>query len=76
MSASTIGFGDFYPVTTVGRAITAISFYIGVGLAGYIGGTIAEKVTSFSDTAIKNRELRQQNAKIIEMLEEIKKSKS
>jgi len=72
MSASTIGFGDFYPVTTIGRILTAMSFYIGVGLAGYIGGTIAEKVTSFSNTAIKNRELRKQNAEILELLKEIK----
>ena len=75
MSASTIGFGDFYPVTTVGRFLTAMSFYIGVGLAGYIGGTIAEKVTSFSDTAIKNRELRRQNAEILKLLKEIKSQK-
>ena len=72
MSASTIGFGDFYPVTTMGRILTAMSFYIGVGLAGYIGGTIAEKVTSFSDTTIKNRELRKQNAEILKLLKEIK----
>ena len=71
MSASTIGFGDFYPVTAIGRIIVAISFYVGVGLAGYIGGTIAESLTSFSDNSIKNRELREQNENILKMLKEL-----
>jgi len=68
MSASTIGFGDFYPVTTTGRWIVAFSFYIGVGLAGYAGTTIAGYFTNFTDKSIQNRELRKQNEEIIELL--------
>ena len=37
LSASTIGFGDVYPVTLGGRIIVALIFYIGVGMVGYIG---------------------------------------
>ena len=37
MSASTIGFGDFYPVTIEGRLIVALMFYLGVGMVGFIG---------------------------------------
>jgi len=66
MSASTIGFGDFYPVTQEGRIIIALMFYIGVGMVGFIGAQFVNKFVGFSDTNIKNRELRQQNAQILE----------
>ena len=65
MSASTIGFGDFFPVSLGGRAVVALMFYIGVGLVGFIGAIIADRVLGFADTSIKNRELRQQNAEIL-----------
>lgn len=68
MSASTIGFGDFYPTTQTGRWIVAISFYIGVGLAGYIGTSVAQYFTNFTDKSIQNRELRKQNEEIINLL--------
>ncbi|MDP6967573.1 MAG: potassium channel family protein [Gammaproteobacteria bacterium] len=66
MSASTIGFGDFYPVTFGGRMVVALMFYIGVGIVGFIGALIAERVLGFADTNVKNRELRRQNADILE----------
>ncbi|WP_421868308.1 ion channel [Motiliproteus sp.] len=65
MSASTIGFGDFYPVSLGGRTVVAVMFYIGVGLVGFIGAIIADRVLGFADTSIKNRELRHQNAEIL-----------
>ncbi len=66
MSASTIGFGDFYPVTFTGRIIVAGMFYIGVGMVGFIGAQFVNKFVSFSDTNVKNREIRKQNELIIE----------
>jgi voltage-gated potassium channel len=66
MSASTIGFGDFYPVTFAGRMIIALMFYIGVGLVGFIGAQFVNKFVGFSDTSIKNRELRYQNEQILQ----------
>ena len=68
MAASTIGFGDFYPVTFPGRVIVSLSFYVGVGLAGYIGSTIASALTSHTDQSVMNRELRQQNERILDTL--------
>jgi len=68
MSASTIGFGDFYPITNIGRWIVSFTFYVGVGLAGYIGSSIADYFTSFTDTAVQNRELRKQNEEILSLL--------
>ncbi|GHF85163.1 ion channel [Thalassotalea marina] len=66
MSASTIGFGDFYPVTLEGRIIVAAMFYIGVGMVGFVGAQFVNKFVGFSDTNVKNRELRKQNAEILE----------
>jgi len=66
MSASTIGFGDFYPVTIMGRIIVAAMFYIGVGMVSYVGAQFVNKFVSFSDTNVKNRELRRQNKEILE----------
>jgi len=66
MASSTIGFGDFYPTTLGGYVIVTIMFYIGVGMMGYIGALIASKIMGFSETNVKNRELRHQNARILE----------
>ncbi|GLX79560.1 potassium channel protein [Thalassotalea insulae] len=66
MSASTIGFGDFYPVTMQGRIIVAAMFYIGVGMVGFVGAQFVNKFVGFSDTNVKNRELRKQNKDLLE----------
>jgi len=65
MSASTIGFGDHYPVTIGGRTVVALMFYVGVGLVGFIGALIAERMLGFADTNVKNRQLRHQNTEIL-----------
>jgi voltage-gated potassium channel len=72
MASSTIGFGDFYPTTTGGYVVVTMMFYVGVGMMGYIGALIASKIMGFSDTNVKNRELRRQNALILEQLIELK----
>jgi voltage-gated potassium channel len=68
MAASTIGFGDVYPVTETGKAIVAFSFYVGVGLAGYVGASIADAFTKHTDNSVQNRELRKQNEEILAIL--------
>lgn len=73
MSASTIGFGDYYPVTFEGRLIIAFMFYVGVGMVGFIGAQFVNKFVGFSDTNVKNRELRKQNAQILENNERLEK---
>jgi len=73
MASSTIGFGDFYPTTLGGYVIVTIMFYIGVGMMGYIGALIASKIMGFSETNVKNRELRRQNAQILEEVMALRK---
>lgn len=66
MSSTTIGFGDVYPITLVGRASVFIMFILGVGILGGAGAVFANKIFGFADTNIKNRELRKQNEEIIQ----------
>ncbi|WP_286262810.1 ion channel [Thalassotalea atypica] len=73
MSASTIGFGDFYPVTLEGRIIVSAMFYIGVGMVGFIGAQFVNKFVGFSDTNVKNRELRRQNKEILDHNKQLEK---
>lgn len=64
MSSTTIGFGDVYPITFIGRAAVFVMFILGVGILGGVGAVFANKIFGFADTSIKNRELRKQNADI------------
>tara|TARA_R110002050_G_scaffold12166_11_gene40250 strand:+ start:710 stop:1186 length:477 start_codon:yes stop_codon:yes gene_type:complete len=64
MSSTTIGFGDVYPITFIGRASVFIMFILGVGILGGVGAVFANKIFGFADTSIKNRELRKQNEDI------------
>jgi voltage-gated potassium channel len=71
MSSTTIGFGSQYPVTLIGRSMVTLMFIFGVGIIGGLGALIASKLLGFSDTNIKNRELRKQNNDIYKKLVEL-----
>jgi voltage-gated potassium channel len=71
MASSTIGFGDFYPVTGIGRIIVGVVSFMGVGMFGYITSMITISITQKADTEILNRELKKQNAEIINNSKEI-----
>ena len=66
MASSTIGFGGELPVTMLGRTMVFSMFVLGVGILGLLGGVFVQKAFGFSDTNIKNRELRAQNKAILE----------
>ena len=73
MSSTTIGFGDVYPVTLVGRVAVFIMFLLGVGILGGVGAVFANRIFGFADTNIKNRELRKQNEEILKQNQDIYK---
>lgn len=72
MSASTIGFGDYYPTTLGGRLIIGSMFILGGVILGIIIGLVSSKVMGFTDTSVKNRELRRQNADILKEMRDAK----
>ncbi|NMP32249.1 two pore domain potassium channel family protein [Thalassotalea sp. M1531] len=71
MASSTIGFGGELPVTLVGRITVFTMFVLGVGILGLLGGLFAQKAFGFSDTNIKNRELRKQNQEILNKVNQL-----
>jgi len=71
MSSTTIGFGDVYPITFIGRAAVFTMFILGVGILGGVGAIFANKIFGFADTNIKNRELRMQNEHIMQQNDDI-----
>jgi hypothetical protein len=71
MSSTTIGFGDVYPITLVGRIAVFSMFILGVGILGGVGAVFANRIFGFADTNIKNRELRKQNEEILQQNEAI-----
>jgi voltage-gated potassium channel len=71
MSSTTIGFGDVYPITLVGRMAVFVMFILGVGILGGVGAIFANKIFGFADTNIKNRELRKQNEEILKQNDKI-----
>jgi hypothetical protein len=71
MSSTTIGFGDVYPITLVGRIAVFAMFILGVGILGGVGAVFANRIFGFADTNIKNRELRKQNEQILEQNDKI-----
>jgi hypothetical protein len=67
MSMSTIGFGDYYPVSSAGRVIIVVMLIAGGILLGFIVNTISGMVRK--DNSIKNRELKTQLAEVLRKLE-------
>jgi voltage-gated potassium channel len=67
MAITTIGFGDHYPITTLGRIIVGVVAFIGATLyctlVGYIGGL----VIAHTDKSTQNEYLAKQNAHIEEL---------
>lgn len=47
---STVGYGDFYPVTVPGRMVAVVLFVNGIALLSAVTATIAAKVLDYDDT--------------------------
>ncbi|MFA0435699.1 ion transporter [Vibrio breoganii] len=82
VTITTVGYGDFYPVTTQGRLVAAILMTAGVGLFGTFTGLVAnwfmtetEQADNTERTAVK-AEIKALHTKIDELKELIKDQKS
>ena len=44
VTITTVGYGDFYPVTTAGRVVAAFTMFAGVGIFGAMSGVVASLI--------------------------------
>ncbi|MAB84031.1 MAG: hypothetical protein CMJ24_11460 [Phycisphaerae bacterium] len=51
VTTSTVGYGDFYPVTGPGRLLAAMVMVLGIGLFATLAGAIASRMTSMTKIA-------------------------
>lgn len=59
VTTTTVGYGDFYPKTIVGKFAAAILMFLGIGLIGYLTSTITNYFTNDMEQKEKNQELEQ-----------------
>ncbi len=56
-TVSTVGYGDFYPVTTLGRLVAVALFVNGIALLSAVTATIAAKVLDYDDETGEDTEV-------------------
>ena len=71
MASSTVGFGDVYPVTTIGRAFVTVQTLIGMSTMGFLGMMIFRIMLGFLNTDVDNRELRCQLSVLLHKIDKI-----
>ncbi|MEE2718863.1 MAG: ion transporter [Planctomycetota bacterium] len=75
VTTSTVGYGDFYPVTGPGRLLAAVVMVLGIGLFATLAAAIASRMTSIASLkhpgSIEHKihELQQQNRELLRKLE-------
>jgi voltage-gated potassium channel len=56
-TVSTVGYGDFYPVTLGGRIVAVVLFINGIALLSVVTATIAAKVLDYDDESGKETDI-------------------
>ena len=80
VTTSTVGYGDYYPVTAPGKVLAAMVMILGIGLFATLAGALASRLTAISrpenTRSIHDRihDLQQQNHELLKKLESHLKS--
>jgi len=70
VTMSTVGYGEYYPVTTNGRLIAAGVMVVGISLLGLVGASVASSVISrLSGKQVESQD--EVKAQVIELTQEI-----
>lgn len=69
VTVSTVGYGDFYPTTNLGRLIASIMLICGVGIFGMISGLVTSVIASPKSTSTAKL-LKQNNVLLKELIAE------
>ena len=75
VTTSTVGYGDFYPVTGPGRLLAAVVMILGIGLFATLAGAVASRMTSLAPIShaksLQKRmhDLQHQNHELLKKLE-------
>ena len=48
VTTSTVGYGDYYPVTAQGKLLAALVMVLGIGLFATLAGAVASRMTSIA----------------------------
>ncbi|WP_260412610.1 potassium channel family protein [Alkalihalobacillus sp. TS-13] len=59
VTLTTVGYGDLYPVTTVGRLIASFLMFVGIGLIGVITGMVASFFSNAKELPEELRDVRE-----------------
>src|SRR5215831_15937408 len=55
VTIATVGYGDYYPVTAVGRAIAVIVMFAGIGIFVLLVGTLSQRRFKRAESRLKSR---------------------
>lgn len=56
VTTTTVGYGDFYPHTIVGKIAAVILMFLGIGLIGHLTSTISNYFTNNQSKGMENQE--------------------
>ena len=74
MTVSTVGYGDFVPVTSAGRILASLLVVVGFGVFGYVAGYVADLMRNADDrTSVLLHRIDDRLARLEERMTEVDK---
>ncbi len=74
VTSTTVGYGDIFPSTNIGRLIAIVLMLTGIGIFGALTSTITSFFMNNSEEEKQNSEIKELNIKITQLIEKIEKN--